>query len=148
MEKVHMYRIMNARVEVIGDCFTNLVLGEVEFEKEGEKHFLYLLEVDGYPEFRLSSNNIWECFLNAEDHSDVMEDAFISSFDGVKLPCDYEELIPTLKAWRCADGLLLFLIALVRCPNEAVDEVLKLGIGKYSDMIEPPMKYVNAEEDD
>ena len=146
MEATRKYKIIYARVEVLDGSFTNLVLGEVEFEMEGPKRHLYLLEIDGMPEFWLTEEEIWERF-ESEDDSTGLADTFIRSFDGIELPCDYDELVSNLKQGQPADGLLMFLIALVRCPNEEVEQVMRLGIGRYSDEIEVPSKYLCEEEE-
>lgn len=110
---------------------------EIQYVKNGERKYLSLFESDDEPYFFLSEESMYEMFGNmALEDLINLGSALIDEFEGIPLG-EYEELILTLddQLDNPASPLLEYIIGVIRSPEDELEEMLQMGIGKYADEI-------------
>ena len=117
-----------------------VVNAEIEYVKNDERKYLSLSECDGFPGFYLTNESIYEKMMNVdEDVADYMASVAINDFEGIKLG-EYEKLEASLEdnSDNPASNLIEYIVAVVRCSEEDLEEYIQLGTGKYVDEIVIP----------
>ena len=123
----------------------------VQFNEGSTTQWLSLVETEGIPNVYLSDKDIHEDLV-AEDFNDkaftaYLSEHYINEFDGITFGEDYSTTFESI-----ADGpenpaapLIRYLIALVRCDMDEVDDLIQMASGKYADELDIPASDVEEE---
>ncbi len=133
-----------------GPVFGNVVV-TVQFKEGSTTQWLSLVEVEGIPNVYLSDKDIHENLV-AEDFDDeefntYMDEHFINEFDGIAFDVDYSTTFESIAddPENPAVPLIRYLITLVRCRMDEVDNLIQMASGKYADEIDIPTSDVEEE---
>lgn len=126
------------------------VVATVQF-KEGEKsQWLSLVEVMGIPNVYLTDQDIFDKLLAEDDDDEFIEYANqhqIWDFNGIEFADDYGATLNSFKEQpdNPAIPLIRYLLSLVRCDWDDMDDIIKTASGKYADELSIPT--IDLEED-
>ena len=127
------------------------VVVTIQFKEEGKTQWLSLVEVDGIPNVFLFDKDVHDELVKEdfdnEQFTKYMGDHSIHEFNGIELNGDYRD------AFGCIDKdpdnpavpVVRYLITLVRCDMDDVEELISMAIGKYADELDIPES--DVEED-
>lgn len=127
------------------------VVVTVQFKDDSKTQWISLVEVGGIPNVYLSDKDIHEDLVaedfDNEEFNQYMEDHFISEFDGIEFDADYSTTFESIAEdpENPAVPLIRYLITLVRCDMDDVDDLIQMASGKYADELDIPAS--DVEED-
>ena len=131
------------------------VMAAVKFKEfsEGEEQpeqWLSLAEAEGYPSVYLSDEDIFDKLME-EDMEDTafdeyLDEHYLEEFNGIAV-CDYDDLFESIHEDpdNPAIPLIRYIVALVRCPMEDVDPMIRMAEGRYADELDIPVSDVEEE---
>ena len=153
------YLIENAKCGITDGGFAcgpvggNVVV-TVQFKEDKKTQYLSVVEVSGIPNYYLSEEDIFDELVK-EDFDDmkfqaVMDASYITDFNGIEFGCEYSDVFESISDDKNnpAVPLLRYVIALLRCPMEDVEGMVKMASGKYADEIEIPTSDIEEEYTD
>ena len=127
------------------------VVVTVQFKEGSTVQWLSLVEFDGIPNVYLSDKDIYEDLM-AEDFDDekfteYLHEHFIQDFNGIKFEDDYSTTFESIAddPKNPAIPLVRYLIALVRCDMDDVENLIQMASGKYADQLDIPVSDVEEE---
>ncbi len=127
------------------------VVVTVQFKEGATTQWLSLVEVEGIPNVYLSDKDIHEALV-AEDFDDeeftaYMDEHFINEFNGIAFDADYSTTFESIAddPENPAVPLIRYLITLVRCSMDEVDDLIQIASGKYADELDIPASDVEEE---
>ena len=127
------------------------VVASIQFREENRTQWLSLVEVTGIPNVYLTDKDVFEDLL-AEDFEDMgfseyMREHFIDEFEGIEFDDDYSTTFESIAEdpKNPAVPLIRYLIALIRCEMDAVNELIDIATGRYVDEIDIPVSDVEEE---
>ena len=127
------------------------VVVTVQFKEDKKTQYLSVVEVSGIPNYYLSDEDIFDDLVK-EDFDDtefqaVMDASYITDFNGIEFGCEYSDIFESISEDinNPIVPLLRYVIALLRCPMEDVESLVKMASGKYADEIEIPTSDIEEE---
>ena len=127
------------------------VVVTVQFKEGSTVQWLSLVEFDGIPNVYLSDKDIYEDLvaedLDDEKFTEYMNENFIQEFNGIKFDDDYSTTFESIAddPKNPAIPLVRYLIALVRCDMDDVENLIQMASGKYADQLDIPVSDVEEE---
>ena len=127
------------------------VVATIQFKEGNATQWLSLVEVEGIPNVYLTEKDVFEDLV-AEDFEDTefieyMQEHYIDEFEGIEFDDDYSSTFESIT--ECPENpavpLIRFLIALIRCEMDEVNELIELATGRYVDEIDIPVSDVEEE---
>lgn len=150
------YFIETAKYDIAEDdiaCVSTLrtVVATVQFKEGSTTQWLSLVEVDGIPNVYLTDKDIHEAQVAEDFHDEeFIEYAaahYITEFNGIDFDADYSTTFESIAddPENLAAPLIRYLIALVRCDIDEVDDLIQMASGKYADELDIPASDVEEE---
>ena len=127
------------------------VVVTVQFKEGSKTQWLSLVEVEGIPNVYLSDKDIHEDLVaedfDDEEFTEYMEDHYINEFEGIEFDSDYSTTFESIAddPENPAVPLVRYLITLVRCDMDEVEDLILMASGKYADEINIPASDVEEE---
>ena len=127
------------------------VVASVRFSDGSVTQWISLVEVDGIPNFYLTDKDIFEdlldCDFEDQEFADYLNDHFLDDFNGITFTGEYEDIFISLSedSDNPAVPLIRYLIALVRCEMDEVEELIDLATGRYVDELDIPISDLEEE---
>jgi len=127
------------------------VVVTVQFKEGSTTQWLSLVEVEGIPNVYLSDKDIHEALVakdfDDEEFTEYMDEHFISDFNGIDFDADYSTTFESIAddPENPAIPLIRYLITLVRCDMDEVDDLIQMATGKYADELDIPESDVEEE---
>ena len=118
----------------------------IKFREEGKSKWITMADGEGVPDTYLSDEDQHEIHVNPDANEDLFEEAYkylIHEFNGIDL-CEYSDILDSVTGNQenPASSLIKYLVALIRCKENEIEELVKIGIGMYADEVELPEKIV------
>ena len=133
-----------------GPVFGHVVV-TIQFNDGSKTQWLSLVEVEGIPNVFLSDKDIHEALV-AEDFDDkeftkYLDEHFINEFEGITFDDSYFTSFVDIaeNPDNPAAPLIRYLITLVRCDMDEVEELINMASGKYADELDIPASDVEEE---
>ena len=128
--------------------FSGIVVVSVRYNDGSGSKWLHLAESCGCAEFHLSEDDINDILVNIESREDadgIYDRTYIEKLDGLKLG-DYDFLSQSIEFNEDNPlvPLILYMVALVRCPMDDFDAIVEIGKGKYIDEVEIPYRFIDV----
>lgn len=127
------------------------VIATIQFREGNATQWLSLAEVAGIPNVYLTDKDVFEDLV-AEDVEDTefaeyMQEHYIDEFEGIEFDDDYSTTFESIAEdpENPAVPLIRYLIALIRCEMDEVNELIEQATGKYVDEIDIPASDVEEE---
>ena len=150
------YFIETAKYDIVEDdiaCVSTLrtVVATVQFKEGSKTQWLSLVEVDGIPNVYLTDKDIHEAQvaedLHDEEFIEYAAAHYITEFNGIAFDADYSTTFENIAddPENPAAPLIRYLIALVRCDMDEVDDLIQMASGKYADELDFPASDVEEE---
>lgn len=121
------------------------VITTIKYKDDKNKsQWLSLAEVQGTINFYLTDENIYQRLITEDFEDDkfvdYLEKHYITEFDGLKLGGEYEELYASISSNidNPAIPLIRYIVALTRCAEDDMKEIVSLGVGKFIDEVNIP----------
>ena len=127
------------------------VVATVRFRDGGKSRWISLVDVEGIPNVYLSDRDMHEELVKEDlenaEFTAYREEHFIGEFGGIVLGPDYADTFESIAEdpENPAVPLIRYLIALVRCDEDEVDDLIAGAAGRYADELEIPVS--DVEED-
>lgn len=112
--------------------------------------WLSLSEVDGIPNLIVTDEDIYDTLITddfSDEFVDFVNDHTVNEFDGIEIDDGYYTTYDCIRENpdNPAGLVMKYLIALVRCETDEIEDIIAMGTGKYADEIRIPV--CDAEED-
>lgn len=127
------------------------VVATIQFKDGNATQWLSLVEVEGIPNVYLTEKDVFEDLV-AEDFEDTefieyMQEHYIDEFEGIEFDDDYSTTFESIAEdpENPAVPLIRYLIALIRCEMDEVNELIERATGRYVDEIDIPVSDVEEE---
>ena len=123
----------------------------VQFKEGSKTQWLSLVEAQGIPNVYLSDKDVHEALVaeafDDEEFTQYMNEHFIGEFNGIEFDDDYSTTFESIAEdpENPAVPLIRYLIALVRCDMDTVEDLIRMASGKYADEIDIPVSDVEKE---
>ncbi len=127
--------------------FPGDVVASVRFRDRENVRWLSVGEIDGFPDFFLSDEDIYPelCDDNFDEDLEgrVVEKVSgyrIDRFEGIVFTGDYKDTIDSIQKNpnNPAVPLVRYLLALVRCEMEELDALIAMGTGRFAHELDIP----------
>ncbi len=128
----------------------NVVVG-IKFKENGKSQWISFVEVDGIPNVYLSDKDIFDDLVKEDvedtEFTDYINEHFIREFNGIAFGLDYSDLFNSVAEDPDNEALPLirYMVALVRCSLEEVDDLISMATGRYADELDIPISDVEEE---
>lgn len=147
------YFIETAKVDIVEDCgiVPGSVVVTVQFKEGSTTQWLGLVEVEGIPNVYLTDKDIHEAQVAVDfddkERTSYIAEHYINEFDGIAFDEDYSTTFESIAddPENPAAPLIRYLIALVRCDMDEVDDLIQMASGKYADELDIPASDVEEE---
>lgn len=125
--------------------FSNRIV-TIKYKEDDKSEWLTMVDGEGFPDTYLLDEDRFGDFSSPKHVKDTlmdMQEHIIYDFNGIDL-CDYSDIFNgvTENPDNPASPLIKYLAALVNCPDKEIEDLVKLGIGKYADEVILPEKAV------
>lgn len=143
------YFIKNVRCDITGGGMacgpvSGHVVTSLTIEYDGKTEWLNSIEVDGFPQFNLTEKDIFVSLVK-EDFDDeefyaYLDEHYIDEFDGLELGAEYSDIFASLHGNENhpAVALIRYMIDVIRCPMDELENLITLAKGKYIDEVQVP----------
>ena len=127
-----------------GPVFPSIVV-TIHFNDGTEDKYLSVVETDGFPTVYLFDEDYHDRIVKEdfsdEAFNDFLDGHIIDTLNRIVIDYDYDGTFESMSEdpKNPAVPLLRYMIALVRCKMEDVDNIIKMGSGKYADTLDIPV---------
>lgn len=141
------YFIENVRCDITdGGMACGPVGGSVvvtaKIKDDGEPKWFSIVEAMGFPNAYVTEKDIFEDLVEEDfdnkEFTAYCQEHFVDDFNGIKVGSDYSDIFGSIaeNSENPAVPLIRYMIAVLRCPMEEVDDLIKMAEGKYADELE------------
>ena len=151
------YFIENVRCDITeGGMACGPISGSVvvtaKIKEDGETKWFSMVEAMGYPNAYVTEKDVFEDLVKEdfgdEEFTAYIQEHFVDDFNGIATGSDYSEIFESIAEdpENPAVPLIKYVIALIRCPMDEVEDLISMAEGKYADELEDvPMSDVEEE---
>lgn len=127
------------------------VVASVKFNDGSVSQWISLVEVEGIPNAFLTDKDIFDGLLSGdfEDQrfTDYLNNHYLNDLNGIKITGEYTDIFISLSEDldNPAVPFIRYLIALVRCEMDDVEELIEMATGRYVDELDIPISDLEEE---
>ena len=118
------------------------VVVTAKIKEDGEVKWISLVETMGIPNLFVTDKDVFEHLVKEDfddnEIGDYINAHYVEDFNGIVANDEYGGFFDSIfeEPENPAVPLIKYLIALVRCPMEDVDDLIAMAEGKYADELE------------
>lgn len=142
------YLIKKVECEVVGGGpMPGTVIAAIQYECDGVEKWIHIVEVEGMPNAYIRDDDVFDVLIRDDYDADYVEELERTSeneIGGISLTAEgYEDIFDELHnnedATEEDKSFIRFILAIVRCDWDIVDELKTAAIGKYTDELDIPI---------
>ena len=118
------------------------VVVTVKIKEDGETKWISMVECMGFPNVYVTDKDVFEDLVKEdfknEEIWEYIKEHYVESFNGIATCAEYGDILDSISEdpENPAVPLIRYMIAVVRCDYDVLDELIAMAEGKYADELE------------